>query len=320
MTVIGLADGIPPRPPLWPDLKRERIEWAWRQYELKLERMNWLHDDALPCLSVTTGTELFAEAFGCKVHRPAGDNPFALPRVASASEAARLKVPDLGARPLADVFEIADELRRRGGPEALLQMADIQSPMDIAALIWNKNTFYMALALEPEAVQELALKVRELLCAFLDEWFRRYGAEFIAHFPDYFMPRGITLSEDEIGAVSPEIFEDLFLPHLVYLAERYGRIGIHCCANSRHQWDGLRKIPNLAVLNIAQPPEVTHEAYRFFARDSVQMHSWGGEGDPWQWPAQLPPGARAVFQPIAASNDQAREWADRLREARERSD
>jgi hypothetical protein len=147
-----------------------------------------------------------------------------------------VKVPELSSSSLANIFEMSDELHRRTGPNSLMRLPDdIQSPMNIAALIWDKSDFYVALMETPEAVRELADKVRTLLTAFLDEWFRRYGTAFIAHYPFYYMERGVTLSEDEIGAVNPDTFDEFFLPELTYLSERYGGIGIHCCANARHQ-------------------------------------------------------------------------------------
>lgn len=233
--LIRYNEGGPERPLPHPDKKRERIEWAWDMYLRHLSRMEWLDDDSIPCLEVYTGVEIFAEAFGCSVHRPDTDMPFALPLIHDAAEVSRLKVLDLDTPPLPMLFEMADELRKRAGGDTLLRIVDIQSPMDIAALIWDKNIFYSALIESPEAVKELSSKVMELLIAFLDEWFSRYGEEFIAHYPDYYMPKGMTLSEDEVGAVDEEMFVEFFLPELVHLSERYGGIGIHCCATARHQ-------------------------------------------------------------------------------------
>lgn len=300
------------RPLPWPDKKAERIEWAWLTYERHLARTGWLRDDSIPCLYPYTGTEIFAEAFGCRVYRPADNMPFALPLVHNSAEALKLKVPDVGATPLAMLFEVADELRRRAGDGALVKLVDIQSPMDIASLIWDKNTFYVALLEEPEAVRDLAVKVKGLMVAFLDEWFARYGKEFIAHYPDYYMPQGVTLSEDEVGAVNREMFLELFLPELVELSERYGGMGMHCCANARHQWRNLLKVPDLRVLNICQPPAEARAAYEFFAPHVAQMHSWFGDGPAWTWPAQYPDGARVVMEVTAGTRHEALELSDKL--------
>ena len=39
-------DEVLPLP--WRQLKQERIDWAWRQYEKQCARLEWLEDDALP--------------------------------------------------------------------------------------------------------------------------------------------------------------------------------------------------------------------------------------------------------------------------------
>ena len=302
-------------PPLpWRELRDERVDWAWRTYERQCARMAWLHDDALPYLDMRTGTEIFAEAFGCTVHFPDDNMPFALPLVHSAREADALEVPEVSTSSVAYLFEMADELFSRAGPGALVKLVDIQSPMDIAALIWEKSSFYPALIEAPEAVLALAEKVKAFLTAFLDEWFARYGTAFIAHYPSYYMDRGITLSEDEVGAVSSRVYRELFLPELAELSERYGGIGVHCCAHARHQWPGFLAIPNLRLINFVQPEGILRQAYQTFA-GVPQMHSWCGDGDPWTWPTTYPAGARVVLQATAATREEAIELAAKLGEA-----
>lgn len=313
MFLIRFSENERERPWPNPDKKQDRVEWAWEQYLNQTRRAAWLDDDVIPHLDVYTGTEIFAEAFGCRVHRPPDNMPFALPLISRSSQVAALRVPDLDAPSLRILFEIADALQARAGPDAVLKMADIQSPMDIAALIWEKSAFYTAFLETPEAVRELAHKVYQLVTRFLDEWFSRYGRDFVAHYPDYYMPRGITLSEDEIGAVNPQTFEEFFLPELLPLSERYGGIGIHCCANARHQWAGLTRIPGLRLLNLVQPPDVLREAYHYFASAAPQMHSWCGDGHPLSWIERLPAGSRVVLQVSAESRAQAVELSRQLR-------
>jgi hypothetical protein len=304
---LGMPEA-PTRPPLWPEFHRERMEWIWQDYEAHRARAEWLHDDLVPAFNMLTGTEIFAEALGCSVHRPTDNMPFALPLIHSTDEISLVRVPELSRSTLAYHFEMADELARRAGPGAVFRMVDVQSPMDIAALVMEKSAFYMAMLEAPEALQELADKAHRLLTNFLDEWFRRYGRGFVAHFPDYYMPAGITLSEDEIGAVNAETFDRLFLPHLNALSDRYGGIGIHCCANARHQWEGLMKVRGLRVLNICQPAPVVAEAYGVFSRHCVQMHANMATGPIPTWFAQYPKEARVVLE-IGA---QTREEAERV--------
>ena len=299
-------------PPLpWRQYMQERIDWAWCQYEKLCKQLTWLEDDSLPYLHVRTGTEIFAEAFGCSVYYPDDNMPFALPMIHSANEVSSIKVPELSSSSIAYLFDIADELVDRAGPGALLQIIDIQSPMDIAALIWDKLTFYPALVEAPEAVLELADKVKQFLITTLDTWFTRYGEEYIAHYPAYYMPKGITLSEDEVGAVSKSVYEELFLPELAELSQRYGGMGVHCCAHAKHQWNGFLEIPDLRLINLVQPEYVLQQAYEFFTQ-VPQMHSWSGDGDPWTWVDKFPSGSRVVIQATAKTKDEALMLSDKL--------
>jgi uroporphyrinogen-III decarboxylase len=188
-----------------------------------------------------------------------------------------------------------------------MRLPDIQSPFDIAALIWEKSDFFAALYTEPEAVKELVAMAEELLSEFLDKWFARYGTEFAAHYPTYYMPSGITLSEDEIGALSPEMVREFSLPVLNRLSGRYGQIGIHCCAHAVHQWGNLAGINNLTVLNLIQPDDVIEKAYPFFSGVCAQMHNAEG---PYKCPD---PEARIIYQGQAATTEEAVEKAARLR-------
>lgn len=281
---------------LRPGKVRERIDYGVRIYERQLEKMRVVEDDSLPHLHPLSGTEIFAEAFGCPVHYPVDNMPFALPLIHNVAEVSKVKVPGLFSTRLSEYFEIAEGLRSRCGKDVLLRLPDIQSPMGIAALIWEKEDFLASLILEPEAVMEVAGKVYELLCSFLDEWFSRYGIEYVAHYPEYPMRGGVTLSEDEIGSVSPAVFRDLFRPWLVKLSERYGGLGIHCCANSRHQWENFKELPDLRLINLCRPSGTLLESLAFFADKCVQMP--GGlklSGGVESWVGQIPWNARCAL-------------------------
>jgi len=265
-----------PRPPLWRENFQQRIDYAVNMYEKAMLRLEWLHDDFIPYAPCVTGTEIFAEALGSKVMKPVNDMPFAIPFIIDSSEIADIKVPALEDSSLYYLFDMADKIKAACGNDALLGIVDIQTPMDIAALIWDKNYFFIAMIDEPEAVRELTHKISQLYYSFFDEWFKRYGKEFISHYPDYYMPSGFTFSEDEAGAVSPEIFKELFLPELIEMSERYGDLGMHCCANAVHQWENFKKIPNLKILNLVQPPEIMLKSYSFFAGHTAMFPAWNG--------------------------------------------
>jgi hypothetical protein len=314
-------DALPEKPPLWPSCRDRRVEYIWAKYRQAMERAEWLHDDNIPNFDMLTGTEIYAEALGCEVFRPEGTNPHAMPLIQTAGQVAGVKVPELSRSSLAYLFEMADELQRRAGREAVFRFVDGQTPMAVAALVWRKEDFLPALLEEPEAVRELAAKARELLFPFYDEWLRRYGTAHVSHYPDYFMPEGITVSEDEVGAVSGEIFETFFLPDLAALSSRYGGLGVHCCADSRHQWKHFKRIPGLRLLNLNRPPtrgpEFVRDALRYFADHCAQwMFGWAPDGTIAERVSAYPKNARVVIEYHTKSREDAVAAAEKFNELR----
>lgn len=297
------------------------LDWVLARYEQQAARTAWLHDDAIPFLRVIGGTEIFAEALGCPVQVPDNNLPFALAAVHDATGAARVAAPDLAATHLPWYLDFAAEAKRRAGPEAVLGLVDIQSPLDIAALVWEKADFFTAMADDPAAVAGLTDQTAALLTAFLDAWFARFGTAYVAHYPDYYMEGGLTLSEDEVGSMSAKSFRTFVKPPLESLSRRYGGIGIHCCAAARHQWDNFRNLPGLRVLNFVKPPHqpeaYIHDAFQHFSGACLQMHQ-GQQALPVDLSNGVLARTRTVVEVAVDTADQARRMADQLNEYRQR--
>ena len=317
MVHVYCSEGLPARPWPYPDNEDERVSWALKKYEHMLKMREIVPDDQVPFLQVFSGTEIFAQAFGCRVHFPEDNMPFALPCVNSVEEAAKIKTPSLSSESLERTFRIARRLRDVY-PDAPLGLPDIQSPFDIAALIWNKGDFFPSCIDEPEAVLELCAKVEEVLVKFLDTWFHEFGTDYIAHYPDIFMRGGLTLSEDEAGTIGPEMFRTFCLPALERLSAHFGGIAVHCCADSERQWDNFVKIPGLRLMNINQPNDVLKRAYKKFGPVSAQMHHMRYGGDPYEFNknAGIPENAHVVLFDGAATVDEAKAKLDAFRSLR----
>ena len=311
------APYLAPPPLLHPGFKQERIEFAWRRYLEQLERSTWLEDDTIPNFLLMSGAVIFSESLGSTpYYSPASYWPSPQPIIFSPEDVKKFQIPRLEDTSLMLYFEMADELQARGGKDILFNLPDMQCPMDILAQLWDKNDLYVSMVDEPELVRELAIKIRTFFCEFMDEWFRRYGTEFIAHHPSYYMNGGISVTVDEIGTISADMYRQFFEEDLHFLSQRYGGIGIHCCANSRHQWENLSKTPGLRMLNLYRPEKVLEESYTYF-RDITCM--WpgkmeGGVPEPMVNPkkADLPRGCRLVLTENASSRDEALRLAERM--------
>lgn len=234
----------------------DRAQMAKKRFLFDRECMETIGDNRVPMLHCWSGTEVFAAAYGCRVHRPQDSNPFALPAVSAADEADKLKEPDIFAGSLGEVFALADRLAELCGDEYPVRICDVQSPFDVAALIWKKEAFFLALVESPEAVHRLLKKVTKTMTEFIKAFRDRYREVCLVHHPDLWMPpeSGICLSEDDVGSISPECFEEFCLPYLKQLSEEFGGISMHSCAKSQYQWDGFLKLPGLRYLNLSHPP------------------------------------------------------------------
>jgi hypothetical protein len=301
-------------------------DWGVRLYEAQLEWHEGTGDDSVPYVDSThANTAVFAAAFGCPVHVYEGlkANAAARPAVASAEEADALVEPSIDDSPtLRRVLEFAHVMADALGPDVPVAVPDIQSPFDVAAMVWRKEDFFVACALQPEAVRRLVLKCERLLMRFLDRYLAELPNVNMCHCPRAWSPPdlGLWLSEDEVGSVSPATFESLSLPSLSRLSERYGGISIHCCAKAAHQYPSFRKIPNFRAWQ------------RVFADDGgarVALEAWPDKPFVVAWHSEeeacelkaISPGTRFLINMEAQESlEESRALFGRLREVFPRGD
>jgi hypothetical protein len=295
-------------------------EWApgyVRNYQLAIETSERFQDDAVPYANLTTNTGVFASAFGCRLHVYEGmsTNACALPCVETAAEADRLPEPGLDSPALQRFFALAHLLRRELGTEAPISVPDIQSPFDIAALVWKKESLFLAMLDSPDAVKGLVAKCHSLLVRFLREFQRQIGECNLCHCPYAWAPPslGIWLSEDEAGSISVEMFEGFCLPSLVELSREFGGLFMHCCAAADHQYASFRKIPNLRGLNRVFQTPGPGPALQAFPGSTVFMQAWGSVDGYLKMLDMARPDARFLFNLPAEPYDEARRAFDRLR-------
>jgi len=67
------------------------------------------------------------------------------------------------------------------------------------------------------------------------------------------------------------MFNDFFIDELRVLSDKYGQIGIHCCADSKHQWGNFKQVPNLKLLNLHRNAAEITESIDVFRDFTVQM-------------------------------------------------
>lgn len=292
------------------------VSWVVENYMRQARSLELIQDDSIPVASLVTGTQIFANAFGCKIHIPSGERPCALPMVTCWQEAEKLEVPDIWkTRCLYRVFELGHAVRRELGKDVALSPCDIQTGWDIANQIWDKSDMLYAMMLEPDAVKHFSSKCTLLLKTFLMELRKEFPTMSPCHCPGNWTPPelGPWMSEDEIGIISPEMFEKFCLPELNELCVTFGGIGLHCCADAEHQFPEFKKIKNLYGFNrIASKhgylPLLEHLAGQ---KGPVHCMAWLSDEVVEQLIAQAPAGTRFIFVHMGADDGTVPLWLTR---------
>ncbi len=296
------------------------VGWVVENYTRQVRHQEALGDDHVPCARLTTGTHLFAAAFGCEVHRFTDSNPAALPRVFTAAEADAVEEPDLWKSPtLYRTFELAHAVQAELGKEVFLGPPDMQSGFDTAALVWDKGDFLRAMA-DPEqapAVHRLADTCARLYKRFLIEFRREFPQCVSCHCPNTWSPpeMGPWLSNDECGAFSRRMFQEFCLPELIDLAETFGGLGMHCCAAAEHQFTAFRAIPNFYAFNRVKAQQGYDTILEPLGGPDgpVFVLAWLEAEDIERLLRTAPPGSRFIFELNGAELPDAQVWLERMR-------
>ena len=299
---------------------REWVPWAVENYRRKLDLLAAVPHDDVPTCDLATGTQIYAAAFGCPVHRYADNNPFALPLVHTAEEADRVEEPDIWRSPsLYRVFELAGAVQRELGPDVPLGPPDKQTGFDTACLVWEKTGIYTAMLVEEEkeAVKRLTAKCSRLLVRFIRELRKEFPTMSMRGCPGVWTPPDMApwYSNDECGAFGPGQFEEFCLPELVELSETFGGLGMHCCADAEHQFELFKRIPGFYAMNRVSAKRGYLPILDDLAGPDGPVHvlAWIDEETIEQLIRQAPAGTRFVFTQMGADAESAKPWLERMR-------
>lgn len=297
----------------------EWISWIVDSYRRQVEMSQALGDDSVPVAKLSTATHIYAAAFGSPVKHFQDSNPCAMPFVKTAAEADAIEVPAVESSPtLSRVIELGQKIQAELGPDAWLGPCDMQTGFDTACLIWDKTELYCAM-MDPDGrqgVKRLAEKCAALLKSFLTILRRELPRMSPLHCPGTWCPPelGPWVSNDECGAISTPMFEEFLLPELVDLAETFGGLGMHCCAQAEHQFAAFRKIPNFYGFNRVDSGRGYLPMLEDLAGPGSPVHVLAWSGATPETVGRLleaaPDGTRFIFQQFSETLDDARAWLD----------
>lgn len=285
-----------------------------QQYEQECRDLEIIGDDRVPAARMWTGSQIYAEAFGCGVNLYPQDPPASRHLVETPGEADKIELPDMWSSPnIMRIFEMGRKLLARLGPDTPLSPPDMQSGFDIACQIWNKEQLFYALVEDKDAVHRLADKCRIFYKQVQSELRREFPTMHPNHCPMNWTPpeMGVWVSNDECGIMSNKMFREFMLPELIDISQTYGGIGMHCCAGAEHQFPLFKEIPGWYAFNRVPAQKGIEPILEHFSGPDSPVHclAWIND-EKTDWLIQnAAPGTRFIFSFFGSTEEQKR-WFD----------
>jgi hypothetical protein len=220
----------------------------------EIEGQAKLRGDLVPALCPTLGVIAIPSAFGAEVVWWENDFPAVRPVAGlDAANLLGLKKPRLTDGELGRILSHTRAFLDRTEGRIAVRLADIQGPLDNAALIMGHTAFLEALIASPREVHALLDLVTDLMIEFAAAQrglVRAAGAEFV---PSSFQPwlpdgRGLSVANDVGVMLSPDLHDEFGVPYLNRLSDAFGGVYIHSCGDWTHLFPSLEKVRNLRGL------------------------------------------------------------------------
>ncbi len=236
----------------------------------------WSRDDFITHLQPQMGVGVFASAFGCKIDFPQDQFPRSHPLIKTGESAEiinQMKAPGIRDGQLGDILDFAEFFNKKAGKKYPIAITDLQGPMDTAYLVWNSCDFMMAMYDHPEETHRLMRLCTDLVIKFVKEFRSKVDEMVPSHFPPAYLPdgMGLTVSEDALAVLSPDLYEKFSLPYINELSEEFGGIVIHSCGNFEHQLDVLAKVKDLRGINFGVSETRFEAVWEKFGGKTVVM-------------------------------------------------
>jgi len=239
------------------DTVRERLldpeKFLTAQLE-EIEGQSRFRGDFVPTLCPTLGVIAIPSAFGGEVVWWENDFPSVRPVIGDDPlRVKKLKMPSVRDGVLGRILEYTRYFIERTEGRYPIRMADVQGPVDNAALILGHTNFLEGLLVRPAEVRLLLDMITDLMISFFREQrelVKRMGAEFV---PSGFQPwipdgMGVSAANDAGVMLSPDLHDEFGVPYLNRLSDEFGGIYVHSCGNWTHLMASLAKVRGLRGL------------------------------------------------------------------------
>ncbi len=285
-----LKGGTPVRSALFStegkDTVRERLQDSKKFLAAQLEEIQGqiaFRGDFVPALCPTLGVIAIPSAFGCEVVWWENDFPSVRPLIGDdPMRIYDLSKPKLTSGVLGRILDYTRFFIEQTGGQYPVRLADVQGPLDNAALIFGHTNFLEAVISSPLEVHHLLQMITDFMIEFIRaqrDLVKTCGVEFV---PSGFQPwipdgSGISIANDAGVMLSPALHDEFSVPYINQLSSAFGGVYIHSCGNWTHLIPSLKKVRELNGLEFGASetpfrPVVEHFGGRAVLACRVGLH------------------------------------------------
>ncbi len=208
--------------------------------------------DYVPFLDPFEGVTVLAEAFGCKVDIPVNGDPWVKrPIIYDPMDVYDLKKPGKDNPVFKRILETLRFFEKNTGYLIPTGPTDPQSPLNVASLIWEHNSFLMSCITNPKEVHHLLDMISDV---FIDFYRIQYETLKNPAYPVHSFQLlnthdGIAISDDEIILLSPQLYKEFGVPYMNKISNAFGGIYYHSCGDFGRFLDVIFEIEGLRAIN-----------------------------------------------------------------------
>ena len=220
------------------------------------ERQLDVESDWLPYLEPWMGTGVYANAFGCDYVWREGESPAVHYRYHHLEDAAAAPLPEIADSPIMQrILECIACLREQTGDQLPIALTDTQSANDTASLVLDACEVFAGAYEAPESLHLFMGRINQLIIAFSRRQIEAIGTAPLAR-PGHIMVSdptwsGLSISDDNLAVVSPEVGREFCLRYDQELADAFGGLAIHSCGRWQHLMPDVAQMRDVVEVDCA---------------------------------------------------------------------
>ncbi|RPH95916.1 MAG: hypothetical protein EHM72_14725 [Calditrichaeota bacterium] len=220
---------------------------------LGIENWDWTPQPTINVEPYFGNTHTLALAMGCRARHTSEGKEWIQSMINDPAQVKEIEIPDPLDGRTGEIIEDIEDLLLEAPENVLIRLPDIQSPLGVAELMWNPETFYSALLSNPVEVHELLDKITQFIIAYVQEIQAILDDRLNpACFPEIWSdPAGYYIADDSNSLVSPAMHLEYGVHYINQITAACGPVHYHSCTWNRPYFANIRKINNIKAVNWA---------------------------------------------------------------------